>query len=141
MVTTKSDFMRNEAFLNAKVIFSVSSILFQYMADVHKEGGGKLQYSYSFLRKNGRYTTPKTALCCCYGPPRGLPATLELIHKFIIGRIRWRRGARACSTWVRPWRHPERRRQFRIYDQLMVELRREDPRTFKKFHYGRSFEI
>ncbi len=29
--------------------------------------------------------------------------------------------------------HPERRRQFGIYDQLMVELRREDPRTFKKF--------
>ena len=46
------------------------------MPDVHIEGGGKVQYSYSFLRQNGRYTTPETALCCCYGPPRGLPATI-----------------------------------------------------------------
>ena len=47
------------------------------MPDVHIEGGGKLQYSYSFLRQNGGYTTPETALCCCYGPSRGLPATIE----------------------------------------------------------------
>ena len=57
------------------------------------------------------------------------------------GRVRWRRGARARSIWVRPWLHSERRRQFGIYGQLMLELRREDPRTFKKFYYGRSFEI
>ena len=55
------------------------------------------------------------------------------IHRFIRGRIRWRRGARAHSIWVRPWLHPERRRQFGIYDKLMVEPRREDPTTFKKF--------
>ena len=40
------------------------------------EGASKL-YSYSFLRQSGRYTTPETALCCCYGPPRGFPATIE----------------------------------------------------------------
>ena len=27
--------------------------------------------------------------------------------------------------------HPERNRQFGIYDQLMAELRREDPRSFQ----------
>ena len=47
------------------------------MPDVHIEGGGKLQYNYSFLLQNEGYTTPETVLCCCYGPPRGLPATIE----------------------------------------------------------------
>ena len=55
------------------------------------------------------------------------------IHQFIKGRMRLRRGARAHSIWVRPWLNPVRRRQFGIHDQLMVELRREDPRAFKKF--------
>lgn len=32
-----------------------------------------------------------------------------------------------------PWLHPERRFQFGIFDQLMVEFRREDHRTFKQF--------
>ena len=59
------------------------------------------------------------------------------IHRFIIGRIRWRRGARACSIAA----SRETTAVRNIYDQLIVELRREDPRTFKKFHYGRSFEI
>ena len=27
------------------------------------------------------------------------------IHRFIRGWVRWRRGARACSIWVRPWLH------------------------------------
>lgn len=55
------------------------------------------------------------------------------IYKFIRNRLRRRRGARARRIWIRPWLHPERRLQFGIYDQLMLELRREDPRTFKKF--------
>ena len=55
------------------------------------------------------------------------------IQQFIRGQFRWRRGARARRIWRRPWLHPDRRRQFGIYDQLMVELRREDPRTLKKF--------
>ena len=113
------------------------------MPDVHIEGGGKLQYSYSFLRQNGRYTTPETPLSCCYGPPRDFPATIE--YATVYERSgRWGRGARARSIWVRPWLHPERRRQFRIYDQLMLELRREEkiqPRNLKKFHYGQSLKF
>ena len=54
-------------------------------------------------------------------------------HRFIIGRMRWKRGARACSIWVRPWLHQERRRQFGIYDQLMVELRREVQEPSRNF--------
>ena len=49
------------------------------------------------------------------------------IHRFLRGRLRRRRGARTRNIWRRPWLHPGRRRQFGIYDQLMVELRREDP--------------
>ncbi|KAH3769762.1 hypothetical protein DPMN_171038 [Dreissena polymorpha] len=55
------------------------------------------------------------------------------IHRFLRGRLTWRRGARARNIWRRPWLHLKRRRQFGIYDQLMVELRSEDPETFKKF--------
>ncbi|KAH3692577.1 hypothetical protein DPMN_193125 [Dreissena polymorpha] len=53
------------------------------------------------------------------------------IHRFLRGRLRWRRGARARYIWRRQWLHSGRRRQFGIYDQLMVELRSEDPGTFK----------
>ncbi|KAH3734778.1 hypothetical protein DPMN_041225 [Dreissena polymorpha] len=55
------------------------------------------------------------------------------IHRFLRGRLRWRRGDRARNIWRRPWLHPGRRHKFGIYDQLMVELRREDPGSFKKF--------
>ncbi|KAH3691922.1 hypothetical protein DPMN_192468 [Dreissena polymorpha] len=55
------------------------------------------------------------------------------IHRFLRGRRRWRRGARARNLWRRPWLHSGRRRQFGIYEQLMVELRSEDPGTFKQF--------
>ncbi|KAH3849445.1 hypothetical protein DPMN_091847 [Dreissena polymorpha] len=55
------------------------------------------------------------------------------IHSFLRGRLRCRRGARARNIWRRPWLHFGRRRQFGIYDQLLVELSSEDPGTFKKF--------
>ena len=53
------------------------------------------------------------------------------IAEFIRGRRRWRRGQRRRRMWTRGW--ILRREQFGLYDQLMVELRREDPRTFKNF--------
>ncbi|KAH3771679.1 hypothetical protein DPMN_173006 [Dreissena polymorpha] len=55
------------------------------------------------------------------------------IHRFLRGQLRWRREARARNIWRRPWLHSGKRRQFGIYDQLMAELRSEDPGTFKKF--------
>ena len=44
-----------------------------------------------------------------------------------IGRRRKRRGRR--RFWVRPW--IVRRRQFGLYDQLLVEFRNEDQTSFK----------
>ena len=41
------------------------------------EGGCQVQYNKLFLRQNGIYTTPETAICCCYSPQRGFPATIE----------------------------------------------------------------
>jgi hypothetical protein len=35
--------------------------------------------------------------------------------------------------WARAWLGPERRRQFGLYDQLMMELRREDTAAFTNF--------
>ncbi|KAH3787798.1 hypothetical protein DPMN_165927 [Dreissena polymorpha] len=55
------------------------------------------------------------------------------IHRFLRGRLRWRRGAKARNIWRRPLLHSGRRRQFGIYDQLMAELRSNDPGTLKKF--------
>ncbi|XP_066285736.1 uncharacterized protein [Branchiostoma lanceolatum] len=46
-------------------------------------------------------------------------------------RKRRRRRARQRTVWVRPW--IERRQQFGIYHQLMVELRNEDTRAFQNF--------
>ena len=40
-----------------------------------------------------------------------------------------RRRRRKRRVWVRPWR----RRQFGLYDQLLVELRNEGQRSFKNF--------
>lgn len=53
------------------------------------------------------------------------------IAQYIQGRRRWRRGKRGRSMWTRAW--IQRRRQFGLYDQLLVELRREDPRSFVNF--------
>ena len=39
-----------------------------------------MQYDMLFVRQNGRYTTPETTIRCCYGSPRGLPATIEYIE-------------------------------------------------------------
>lgn len=55
------------------------------------------------------------------------------LHQFIRGRFRWRRGFRRRRIWRRTWLNPARRRTFGIFDQLLVELRREDPSTFRKF--------
>ena len=47
----------------------------------------------------------------------------------VIRRRRKRRGRR--RFWARPW--IGRRRQFGLYDQLLVELRNEDQESFKNF--------
>jgi hypothetical protein len=60
-----------------------------------------------------------------------LQAQLHLQHAHldmrahVLARRRRRRGQRR-RWWSRAWLSPERRRQFGLYDQLMVELRRED---------------
>jgi hypothetical protein len=46
---------------------------------------------------------------------------------------RRRRRARRRRCWVRPWLGDVRRDQFGHYNQLMVELRREDPASFQNF--------
>jgi len=50
-----------------------------------------------------------------------------LLHQ----RHQQRRRRRRRTTWVRDW--ILRRPLFGVYDQLMVELRREDPHSFKNF--------
>ena len=42
-----------------------------------------------------------------------------------------RRRVKRRTTWIRPW--IGRRREFGMYDQLMVELRNEDTASFKNF--------
>jgi len=51
------------------------------------------------------------------------------LHQIHVTRRRRRRGQR--RYWVRPW--IGRRRQFGLYDQLLVELRNEDQKAFKNF--------
>ncbi|KAG0706164.1 hypothetical protein GWK47_031885 [Chionoecetes opilio] len=53
------------------------------------------------------------------------------IAQHVRGRRRWRRGQRKRQFWTRAW--ILRRRQFGLCDQLMVELRREDPKSFRNF--------
>ncbi|KAH3787817.1 hypothetical protein DPMN_165955 [Dreissena polymorpha] len=49
------------------------------------------------------------------------------MHRLAQKRARRRRQRR---WWIRACLGPERRRQFGLYDQLMVKLRREDQRAF-----------
>ena len=60
---------------------------------------------------------------------------LELInltlHCIKRNRKRKQRRRRRRQIWIRPW--IGRRRQFGLYDQLMVELRNEDQKAFKNF--------
>jgi len=58
---------------------------------------------------------------------------LIIINQFVRGGLRCGRGARVRHILRMPRLHPERR-QFGIYDQLKVELRKEDSRTFLKFN-------
>jgi len=51
------------------------------------------------------------------------------LHQIHVIRRRRRRGQR--KYWVRPW--IGRRRQFGLYDQLLVELHNEDQKAFKNF--------
>ena len=44
-----------------------------------------------------------------------------------------RRRRRQRRWWSRAWLSPERRLQFGLYDQLMMELRRKDQRSFMNF--------
>ncbi len=53
------------------------------------------------------------------------------IYRYLRGRRRWRRGQRGRRQWTRGW--ILRRRKFGLYDQLMVELRREDRPAFENF--------
>ncbi|XP_072042756.1 LOW QUALITY PROTEIN: uncharacterized protein [Amphiura filiformis] len=53
------------------------------------------------------------------------------IYQFVRSRYRWRRGQRRRGYWTRLW--ILRRRQFGLYDQLLVELRNEDRTAFKQF--------
>ena len=50
-------------------------------------------------------------------------AQLDMHAHVLVRRGRRRQRRR---WWSRAWLSPERRRQFGLYDQLMVELRRED---------------
>lgn len=67
-----------------------------------------------------------------------LQAQLHLQHAqldmraHVLARRRRRRRQRR-RWWSRAWLSPERRRQFGLYDQLMVELRREDSQSFTNF--------
>ncbi|KAH3844249.1 hypothetical protein DPMN_086505 [Dreissena polymorpha] len=49
------------------------------------------------------------------------------MHRLAQKRARRRRQRR---WWIRAWLGPEWRRQFGLYDHLMVEQRREDQRVF-----------
>ncbi|XP_070188769.1 uncharacterized protein [Littorina saxatilis] len=53
------------------------------------------------------------------------------LYQVRANRPRRRRGERGRRNWVRPW--IGRRRQFGMYDQLMVELRNEDHASFTNF--------
>ncbi|KAH3857538.1 hypothetical protein DPMN_100148 [Dreissena polymorpha] len=53
------------------------------------------------------------------------------MHRLAQKRARRRRQRR---WWIRAWFGPERKRQFGLYDQLMVELRREDQCAFINFN-------
>ncbi|KAK7097241.1 putative nuclease HARBI1 [Littorina saxatilis] len=53
------------------------------------------------------------------------------LYQVRAGRRRRTRGERGRRNWVRPW--IGRRRQFGMYDQLMVELRNEDHASFTNF--------
>ena len=46
-------------------------------------------------------------------------------------RRQQRQQQKRRRLWCREWPGPLRRRQFGLYDQLMVELRREDPVSFR----------
>jgi len=51
----------------------------------------------------------------------------------LMRRRRRARRARRRRYWVRPWLGDVRREQLGHYNQLMVELRREDPASFQNF--------
>ena len=52
------------------------------------------------------------------------------IHQHLQDRRRRRRGQRR-QVWQQPWL--SRRKQFGIYDQLLVELRKETQKSFRNF--------
>lgn len=54
------------------------------------------------------------------------------LQRYVAARRRQRRKRRRCM-WSKNWLGPVRRRQFGLYDQLMVELRREDQKAFANF--------
>ena len=121
--------MRMEAFLRClSSIHCLNTLVFV----VHIKGGCQVQIiSCSFARMEDTQ-----CLKLHYGATMAHQEVLQQQlnnHRFIRCQMRLRRGARACSIWVRSWVNPERRRQFDINDQLMVELRREYSQAFKKF--------
>ena len=58
---------------------------------------------------------------------------LLLLRMILLQHRRRRRRRNDRRWWCRLWLSPERRLQFGLYDQLMVELRREDPASFRNF--------
>ena len=58
------------------------------------------------------------------------------LNEHVVHRRRARRRrqqSRRRRFWIRPWLGPERRQKFGLYDQLKVELRAEDPKSFCNF--------
>ena len=72
------------------------------MPDVHIEGGGKLQFvTHSFTKMED---TQRLKLHYVAAMPYKEVFQQQLnILLSMRGRVRWRRGARARSIWVRPW--------------------------------------
>ena len=67
-----------------------------------------------------------------------LQVEIDLLNTFtdvykIQRAVRKKRRAQRRRWWTRQWLGPERRLQFGLYDQLMVELRTEDNESFENF--------
>ena len=128
-VTTTTESTRIITYLNVLssfeylIMFSSSSYHIKTEQSTH-------QVHWLFSRQNGRYTTPVAAVCVCMALQEVFQQQI-IINQLIRGRLRWGRWARVRHILKRPRLHPDRRCQFGIHDQLNVELRKEDSRTFQ----------
>jgi len=77
-----------------------------------------------FSRQNGRYTTPEAAACGCYGTPRHLSATHYFQPTYQRPTKVWKRSQ--STSFIEKVKAASREtRQFFIYDQFKVELRKD----------------